>query len=316
MSISKFEAAVIYDYRNRKTKIKDVLQYLVLDLDECSLGICLCDAKGETRLVDSYAVSGNHNLWHDCVSEVKKFLGNQYIFDVQQEMINQIKTSNNAVENYLRSDRVFDPCMFRFSENTISCSEFENCIQQVKQNLYALFDEVSKRISRDTIPDIKIIVLGYAQELYLTDYYIRDYFSAEPFLADDRFVNSMFQDHYSKVVEIGMEYYMEKNNVNHTYTLILLDKQSETIEEICFIKKGQSKKALEELQYIGPIYLSGDETVSIQVDSEITNIRIPYSFMPVHDDLIDVAIGMKDDLPNLFIRRCRFPAQVYNVELV
>ena len=60
MSITKYEAAALYDYVQQNYSSKK--DYLVIDLDDSSCGYCVCNGKTDISLENSWQ-EGNENLW-------------------------------------------------------------------------------------------------------------------------------------------------------------------------------------------------------------------------------------------------------------
>lgn len=312
MSISKYEAASLYDY----TISHMDAHYLVLDFDDCSYGYCRCNNQGTTELLHSWT-SISSDLWKMCVEALKKIVGNDYPFDVDQEFLNQITSRNDllVLHNYFNSDRQYDEELYHFSGKAISCQEFESLLSGVKAKLDDLFSHIRKQLDSNMLIDSKIIILGRAQRIAMLTFYVKEKFSGDPLLPDDRFRNAEFKDSVDSIIELGMRLYEAKSTIQKTYSLMIYDRESDALEELLSLKKGQSGDSLQKINYVGPVLLTEHDSLTMRIDGRKVDINIPYSFNPLESDLIDLGIGMQVDQVILSIRRCRFPTRIYSVAL-
>lgn len=312
MSISKYEAAAFYDHVNKHS----VGRYLVIDLDDCSYGFCECDAFGKTALLNS-CTSINTDLWELCVNSIRNAAGSGDSFDFLDETDTQLAANNEVLHKYIVSDRIMDSELSISSNQTMLCSEFEEVVHPVKSKLDELFGNIDKRIDSSALEDSYIIILGRAQELFLINCYIRELLGSEPLLPDERFRNTEFKDPYNEIVKIGAELFELKKTIQHSYSLLLFSKKTNTIERVLIAQKGQPKdeEDLKLVKYTEPILLAADDELSMEIDEKVVKVKIPYSFAPVDNDLVQAAIGEQNGKEVLFIRRCRFPTRIYTVEL-
>ena len=118
MSISVYEAAAAYDYTN--SSLNNEQQYLVIDLDSYSAGICVCSKSMKTSLQHEYSLNGTETMPGDIINALKTLSAAAD----EQAAASQLETANRAMNNYLLSDRDSDndPVMFRFSEDEILCN--------------------------------------------------------------------------------------------------------------------------------------------------------------------------------------------------
>lgn len=312
MSISKYEAASLYDYVQQKSSSKK--DYLIIDLDDSSCGYCICNGKTDIRLDKSWQES-NENLWSVVNEALNKMVSNSHMVNIEAEIEGQLISANKAFRNYFLSGKALNGEAFSFSNITISCAELDEKLTILKEKIAILLSHAIDLVSADKMIDTYIIILGKAQEMYLTMYYIREKLSYDPMLPDERFRNAELVDPYTEIVEKGMMLYDTMTNLKHTYSLLAFNPDSNSFDAIYTVSKENAKSNVAELVFSEPVLLCDDDKLSIRADSAIINISLPYSISPARSDMIDVAIGLSDNEDTLFIRRCRFPTRIYNVKL-
>ena len=224
-------------------------------------------------------------------------------------------SANKAFRNYFLSGKSLNAEAFSFSNITISCAELDEKLTVLKEKIAKLLSHAIALVSADKMIDTNIIILGKAQEMYLAMYYIREKLSYDPMLPDERFRNDELVDSYTDIVEKGMLLYNAMTNLKHTYSLLAFNPESNSFDAIYTVSKENAKSNVAELVFSEPVLLCDDDKLSIRADDTIINISLPYSIALARSDLIDVAIGLKDNEDTLFIRRCRFPTRIYNVKL-
>ena len=91
MSITKYEAASLYDYvqRNHSSK-KD---YLVIDLDDSSCGYCVCNSKMDIRLDNSWQ-GDDENLWSVMTETLNAMVSNSHLTNIETEIEGQLISAN------------------------------------------------------------------------------------------------------------------------------------------------------------------------------------------------------------------------------
>lgn len=312
MSITKYEAASLYDYIQQKhSSIKD---YLIIDLDDSSCGYCICNGKTDIRLDKSWQ-GNSENLWSVVNEVLNKMILNSHRLNIEAEIEGQLASANNAFRNYFLSGKSLNAEAFSFSNITISCAELDEKLTVLKEKIVNLVSHAIALVSADKMIDTNIIILGKAQEMYLAMYYIREILSYDPMLPDERFRNDELVDPYTDIVEKGMLLYNAMTNLKHTYSLLAFNPGSNSFDEMYTVSKENAKSNITELVFSEPVLLCDADKLSIKADDTIINISLPYSIAPARSDLIDVAIGLSDNEDTLFIRRCRFPTRIYNVKL-
>ncbi|MDY3677589.1 MAG: hypothetical protein SO040_11820 [Catenibacterium mitsuokai] len=312
MSITKYEAASLYDYvqQNHSSK-KD---YLVIDLDDSSCGYCVCNSKMDIRLDNSWQ-GDDENLWSVLTETLNVMVSNSHLTNIETEIEGQLISANKAFYNYFLSGKTLNDEAFSFLNIDISCAELDEKLTNLKEKISNLLLHAIDLVSADKMLDTNIIILGKAQEMYLVMYYIREELSFDPMLPDERFRNSELVDPYTDIVEKGMMLYETMTNLKHTYSLLAFNPESNSFDAIYTVSKENAKANVSELVFSEPLLLCEDDQLSIRVDDKTITISLPYSIAPARSDLIDVAIGFKDNEDTLFIRRCRFPTRIYNVKL-
>lgn len=312
MSITKYEAASLYDYIQQKHSAKK--DYLIIDLDDSSCGYCVCNGKNDIRLDKSWQ-GDSENLWSVVTETLNKMISNSHMINVEAEIERQLISANKAFRNYFLSGKSLNAEAFSFSYTTISCAELDEKLTVLKEKIVNLLLHATNLLSEDKMIDANIIILGKAQEMYLAMYYIREILSYDPMLPDERFRNDELVDPYADIVEKGMILYNAMTNLKHTYSLLAFNPETHSFDAMYTVSKENAKSNVAELVFSEPVLLCDDDKLSVKVDDTIINISLPYSIAPARNDLIDVAIGLRDNEDTLFIRRCRFPTRIYNVKL-
>lgn len=312
MSISKYEAASLYDFVQQK--LSSQKEYLVIDLDDSSCGYCTCNGKTDIRLNKSWA-ENNESLWSVLLESIKKMAASSHVIDLEGEVQRQLISANETFHNYFLSGKTLNGEAFSFSGFTISCAELDEKLSDIKEKISKLLSHAIDMVPAEKILNANIIILGKAQELYLTMYYIREQLSYDPMLPDERFRNAEFKDHYTDIVKNGKALFKEMSALKHTYSLLAFNPESNSFDAVYTMTKEEAKGNAAELVFSEPILLCDGENLSIKADDAILHISLPYTIAPLKSDLIDVAIGLKNNEDTLFIRRCRFPTRIYNIKL-
>ncbi len=312
MSISKYEAAALYHYVSQQ--LESDKKYLVLDLDDCSYGYCECGNKNRTRLYHSWT-SMNINLWEEFVKSVKKLIDNNYPYDIEAESQAQMTIANGAFQSYYLSDRTVNGEALVFADSIITCERLEKELRLVRTKIEELIYRVRNQVSEENIMEANIIVLGKAQEVSPVMYFVREFISFDPLLPDARFKNGELNDNYSEFVRLGKEYLEALKTLKCSYVLMGYDAVRNAVVPIWSVEKGQQEMEINKLPFSPPILVTKGDKLAIKKDSINIEVTIPYSFAPMDSDLIEIAIGVKDSVDTLFIRRCRFQTRIYNVKL-
>lgn len=308
MSITKYEAAALYDYVQQNYSSKK--DYLVIDLDDSSCGYCVCNGKTGISLENSW--EENENLWTVVIETLNKMVPNSHMINIETEIEGQLVSVNKAFHNYFLSGKALNREAISLLNMHISCTELEEKLTDLKEKILNLLLHGIDLVSADT----NIIILGKAQEMYLVMYYIREKLSGNPMLPDERFRNSELVDPYTDIVKKGMMLYESMTNLKHTYSLLAFNPEFNSFDAIYTVSKQNAKSNVSELVFSEPVLLCDDDKLSIKADDIIISISLPFSIAPARSDLIYVAIGISDNNEDtLFIRRYRFPKRIYNVKL-
>lgn len=309
MSITKYEAAALYDYVQQNYSSKK--DYLVIDLDDSSCGYCVCNGKTDISLENSWH-EGNENLWSVMIKTLNKMVPNSNMINIETEIEGQLVSANKVFHNYFLSGKALNREAISLLNMHISCAELEEKLTDLKEKISNLLLHGIDFVSADT----NIIILGKAQEMYLVMFYIREKLSGNPMLPDERFRNYELVDPYTDIVEKGMMLYEGMTNLKHTYSLLAFNPEFNSFDAIYTVSKQNAKSNVSELVFSEPVLLCDDDKLSIKADDIIISISLPFSFAPARSDLINVAFGISDNNEDtLFIRRYRFPKRIYNVKL-
>lgn len=313
MSISKYEAAAVYDYKN--SGFTEAQQYLVIDLDDYTAGVCRCSSPLKTELRCQYHLAETGNMYADLINGLTKLCGDISENDVEQMINEQLGSANKIMNDYLLSERINDKTAFTFNQTELSCSAIENSLQKPQKKVKELCTYIKGGFTEDEMESMRIIVLGKAQEFRLCTYYLRESLSEDPFLEDSRFINPLLKHHWSEIVKIGIEYLKTAQTVPHEYSLVLFDAKTAETVRLKLADKNTNIQEIKKPKYIGPIYVSDEDGLQIETEAGNMNLKLPYSFRPIDSDLIDVALISEDSTMKLMIRRCRFPTKIYKVNL-
>lgn len=313
MSTTRYEAATLYDSSRRKNGPPTC--YLVLDLYTGSAGACSCDKDGRTKLTAAWALPQETDLWTAWVGCIQALLGEDYFFDVALELKRQLPAVNQALRNYLTSDRLLDSTALTFGERNLTCSQVEASFETVGATLDTLLQQGEALVPEQARETMGIFPLGQAAHCFLVEHAIRAHFSADPFLPDDRFVTDGFTQDSAKVIAQGMELAAANAVIAHTVTLVLTQAPDGKTAEIPLLTKGAPPTQVTPEAYVGPIYIANGQPIVLKVDDVLHTVKLPYAMAPMDSDLIDLAAGGDGSGVTLSIRCSRMPTRVFTKQL-
>lgn len=314
MGITRYEAATFYD-SNRQQQTPPGA-YLVLDLDNGSVGACSCEEGGSVKLTATWALPEETDLWMTWVNGVKALVSQEEHAVIEKELERQLPEVNRVLSNYFTSDRLLDSAALTVSGQTLTCSQVEASFAPVKELLRTLCQQGEGLVPGTEREEMRIFPLGQAAHCYLAEHTIRAFFSADPFLPDDRLVTDGFRQDSAQIIAQGTEYAKAKATVAHTVSLVLTRGTDGTTQELPLLTKGAPPTQVTPEAYIGPVYIAAGQPIVIQVDGVIRTVNLPYSVAPMDSDLIDLAAGGDGSGVTLSIRPSRTPTRVYGVQLV
>lgn len=313
MSTTRYEAATLYDSSRRKNGHPTC--YLVLDLYTGSAGACSCDKDGRTKLTAAWALPQETDLWTAWVGRIQALLGEDYFFDVALELKRQLPAVNQALRNYLTSDRLLDSTALTFGERSLTCAQVEASFETVGATLDTLLQQGEALVPEQARETMGIFPLGQAAHCFLVEHAIRAHFSADPFLPDDRFVTDGFTQDSAKVIAQGMELAAANAVIAHTVTLVLTQAPDGKTAEIPLLTKGAPPTQVTPEAYVGPIYIANGQPIVLKVDDVLHTVKLPYAMAPMDSDLIDLAAGGDGSGVTLSIRCSRMPTRVFTKQL-
>lgn len=312
MSLSKYEAAAFCDYHLSESS--SPADYLILDLDEGAFAWCICSGKNEIRQKASWSEQ-KQNFWEDLLQEIRKKVPEASSGRLEEEVQNQLPGAARVLHSYFLSGGAADGKAFEFSGHSISCSELEKLADTVKKNLDHLLSLALSQVSDEQMEEVRIILLGKAQELYLIPYWIRELISYDPLLPDDRLRNDGLQVPYTELAERGNAFYESASGRKHTYRLIAFNPKTNASETLYEVSKEQKTADQADFTGSGPMLIWEGEPILVQADDSLLKIALPYAIGPAGSDLIETAITQKNHEDLLVIRRSRFPSRIYEVKL-
>lgn len=313
MSITRYEAATLYD--NSRHSPAHPNQYLVLDLDTGSAGVCSCDEAGTVNLTAAWALPEEQNLWAAWMDGLQALLAETAGVAVAAELERQLPEANRALENYFTSDRLLDSTALTISGQTLPCSQVEGAFAPARELLHTLLQQGEALVPEAEREALRVFPLGQAAGCYLVEHAIRAYFSADPLLPDDRLVSDGFAQDSAQLIAQGMAIAEAKATVAHTVTLVLTQEPDGATQEIPLLTKGAPPTQVTPEGYIGPVYIANGQPILLKVDGHIRKLPLPYAVAPLDSDLIDLAAGGDGSGVALTIRRSRMPTRVYEVPL-
>lgn len=196
----------------------------------------------------------------------------------------------------------------------ISCSKLEKIFEKIKDKIRQILLKADEFISNVKCEEnsLRIILAGDYAGCYIIEYYIRSNLSFDPFLPDERFVNSLYKDSPERIIDIGREVFNQMNTIDHDISLFLVGCEGVSAE-IRLAEKNKAKSEYEAPNYFGPILLESTEQLEVSIDGKRKKIPVPYPVEPEEDEVIDVAVCIKTDKPVFCIRRYRFPNCIYDI---
>ncbi len=306
MDITNYEAAALYAYSSGRA----YRRFLVLDLDDCSYGLCSIGDGERTELVSSSSLKRG-SLWDMSLDCLRTLSGTNDPKTIASEM----KTgTQNLMRDYLKWERVRDSELDFGSGLLLTCSQIEGCLEPVKAVLTELLKSI-ETVFEDGVPeDCGIVVLGEAQSLTPIDYYISEWLSISPALPDERFSNHYITADSTTITEQGRALNRQKRQLAHTYSVIFFNLSGQTLERESIVigKAGQDRSELTGTDYIGPIFVSGSSMLTIGIDGSEKQVSL--SGMK-GSELAEVALGVTDEREMLFIRPFGAPEQVTQIKL-
>lgn len=310
LAISKYEAVSLYEYVKRNLQGQHAA--LVIDLDDCSYGYCLCNDKSEIQTVSQR--QNDKNLPGRLLDLISQHF-TQAAGEVEQNLESQLTTVNEALRNYYLSDGMLDSEALAIGDQAMSCSQLDLALAPIKEEIEELIEQVKSSVAEDVLNDISIIVLGKIQRLYVIEVALREQLSYDPLLEDPRFKNDQYEPDTDMVAEGYALYEAAQTKPVHIYSILAYNPDKHDFEAVYTAQSDQLEQ-LENVRYSEPVLMGAQDKLPLRIDRKQIDVKLPYSFAPAPFDLIDAAIGMQNEEPTLFIRRCRFPTQIYSFRLM
>ena len=298
--ISKYEAAAMYAYENTtaQTEVIRERNYLILDLEQCSAGFCICNQK-ETKLLHHWDTTQT-DVWDLYIENLQKLADGMIREQIVSELESQRSKADNIMRNYLLSDRAVNKTLYQFSENKITCAAFENAMQPVKETLENLMNQIRAQIDEATLADTGIVVLGQAQDLLWVMYEIRSFFSADAMLPDERFLNEGLDVPYAEIVESGMNLEKEKHAAHHTYKLVVFDPDTQSEAFLLLAEKGQD---MQKVSYLEPVLFRPKSSIVLRIDDARKEYTLPDTWLTEPLELLDLGLEKQEGTDTLLVHR-------------
>lgn len=309
-----YEAAAYYDFIicTDRDSVSFPRRLLIIDTDKYSVGFCECLENGNYHKICEYVLPNGNN----CLTDINKLFSQKikekdifYIFE------KHLDTFNKIMKNYYRSDGHMDTSFKESIGLEINCSDIEIIFKATEDRLNKLFSSLDEYWYNSGFKeeDTNIMMVGKCADLFPIRYFVKSYFSFDPFLADERYVNDIYSDKPSQIYEVGKKLFNEKRKRAEEIFVSVYDRiEGKSMKQKLSLSNN---KETEEINYFGPIFVSVDEGLEFEVNSEKKTIILPYSVEPLDCDVVDVGLQIRNDIFIISIRRFYYPTKIYEIPI-
>lgn len=291
--------------------------FLVFDLDHGAAGLCECTETGKTSLIKETETDGGPDLWINGIEQICKKINADPGDNIVNEIENGIQELNQKMEGYYLSGKTRNEIVFSSGQKTFTASDFESGFSDQNplfRNLFQRAGELAAFTSTD-LQEVRFILLGKAARLLAVQYAFREYFSADPLLPDERFVNAEYDDGPETIAELGMKYYLNRNRVGHTISMLTLDPEGNRRQAQVLASEEQERSDLMNASWLGPVFAADGSSIELIVDGNTKSVEIPHSMDLTDDHLIEFTVGFEGEKLSLLIRKTNDHSQKSSVVL-
>ena len=174
---SLYQPLAYYHYTNNHSDNP----YLVINLNNCSYGICECSPNSSELL---YTDCMNISLWTMYHTLLEK-----YAQDIYASVEQQVDSSNQAIKKAIEENN-FQQVVYHFENKDITYSDLDMILTPLKYKLKDLFEDACHHI--EDPQHVNIIVLGDIYCSYIIERYCKEYFTNPPFKSDQSIIPSSY----------------------------------------------------------------------------------------------------------------------------
>ena len=252
-----YQPIAYYHYTNNPSNDP----YLVINLNNCSYGICECSPNCSELL---YTDCVNINLWTMYHTLLEKYTKD--IYAVVQE---QLKSSNQAIKKAIEENN-FQQVIYHFEDQDLTLYDLDSILNPLKLILYSFLDEACHHI--EDPQHINIVVFGAIHASHLIRYYLKEYFTQPPFKSNQWIITS--SKSFIRLGCILLEADMKEEDA-----LFLHDSYT-GIEKIVLYLDEENL-----VRYKRPYYLTKTDVLYLRINNHLTKIDIPRHF---YEDAVEI----------------------------
>lgn len=316
MAVSPFEAIGFYEF-NRKRNREDIpsqFNMVIIYVDDYSVGFCSCNKEGRITIVESRSL----DIKSSCMDDIDMAYRNTSkredgMFDC---VIPCLDSFNTKMKMYYRSERQMNSDFKELLDLNLGCAEFDKIFSFARSRLKELLTGIEDLWSnaRFDESECSIIIVGKAAVFYPITHCIKEFFTFDPFLPDDRFVSDTYSDRADKIIDVGMkEYIRRKEQEREIYLNIIRENEAQEKKKIPLL---DTSEAGAQMEYLEPIFISAEDQLEFEMNSQKVLVDIPYSMDSLEYDVIGVGAFIRDNKPIVRIRRYNHQTRIHDIPVV
>lgn len=308
MSLSKYEAIALSNLLQDDRNLPDPSQFLVVDLDDNSFGICSASSKGSTKLLANPAETPALDYSEQFIDLLLTAFPSISANDLERYMAENQKEMTRALKNYYFSRQLSDSEIISVNTVAITCTNLIAAETDLLSHLMDLIQNISETLekTKSSIENMQILVCGKAASQYLILYHLLDAFS-DPAISDPNFKTIIDPHEIGGMVDFGTNAQIRLQNANTSLVLILYEREGDHKRRIPLIRKDQKKAELFYPVYSEPFFCCPDDHLTLEQDGVIREVRIPAEMKIVKFGMCEVGAVLENDRPVLHFRRTDEP---------
>lgn len=268
-----FQPLAYYHYTNNPSNDP----YLVINLNNCSYGICECSPNSCELL---YTDCMNISLWTMYHTLLEK-----YTKDIYASVQQQFNSSNQAIKKAIEEND-FQQVIYHFENQDLTLYDLDSIMKPLKLVLYSLLDDAYYYI--EDPQHINIVVFGGIHFSYLIRHYLKEYFTQPPFKSNQWIITSS-----KSFIRLGC--ILLEANMKEEDALFLYDSYTGRGKIVLYLDEENL------VRYKDPYYVTKTDVLYLRINNHLTKIDIPRHFC---DNLVDIGydhnnLYLKDDYHNV-----------------
>ena len=298
MKNTKLQEFISQEFREKKS-----YKYCILIDCDNTTGYLLFEDEGEIYL-EKTLLSMGKSMDAEILSSVSAAINIPDTDGLEKLLYNEKSEVNKKLQRYIYSDGLMNGKLFDDRSEKNDCKGLEASIAEQKRMIFKFADDVQLECEKEKIDENEsfFVLAGRTLKFALIKIYYLAVMSYDPLLADPRV--ALYED------VIG-DCDFEKKNIWKSSDIIMQTEVGEkTITlDVCDV-------ASEIAEYTGPIFMSSDDVLRVEVDGKIIKVPMPYSIKPLDSDLVEIALFGDGGKKYIRVKRCLYPTRYYDVELV